>query len=367
MAKVNTLGTEDILRDGEKIFHERRWEYGIVVCPYCGSVHIKKYEGYRYKCNSCKNRFSDKTHTLLRNSKLSVGKWMQAIYEISIANQISSGELATRLKVNQKTAWLIRLKLDCCMKLDGYKLSGNIAQDEMYLGGCLTNFHYGRKIRLMKQYNYMAEDDKRYTKSAIYSLNKKIKTPVFGMNDGKNIVLYVTPNPVRRAYIRQLFLKHVSGDSVVIADESKLYDGWEKATGYKLYTNNHHNNQYKTEGGLTSNKIENTFSWFKRSYTARITHSKYTQLYLNEFCFRYNTRKLPTEERFNMLIDSMIGQELTYKQLREYNPLSQFKVEKRWQRHHYTMSDIKEMFDSTGGTIEYLQFGKTIYYRKDFE
>ena len=368
MAVKNTFTTEYIIENATRIFHENRWAFGIVVCPYCGSIHIKEYDGYRYKCNSCKARFSDRTKTLMHGSSTPISKWMQMVYEMTVDNKISSINLAIKIGVNQKTAWLMQAKIRYALDAEGIELSGEIAQDEMYVGGCLTNYHYGRKLRLLRDRNLMGKDDKRYTKSAIYTLNKRLKTPVFGMNDGKHIVLYAVPNPVKKSYLHTIYKKHVVGDSVCISDESLLYEDWEQVTGSKIYTNNHHNNQYKTANGLTSNRIENTFSWFKRGFTGRITHCKkqYMQLYLNEFCFKYNTRELSHEDRFKEAIKKMCGKQITYDELRKYNSLSMFKVIKRNPKHCYTFSDIKEMFESSSSLVESISIGKTTYYRKDF-
>ena len=368
MAKVNTFSTRYIIENAPLIFHKNRWAHGIVVCPYCGSVHIHEYGDYTYKCNSCKARFSDKTRTLMHGSKLPVSVWMQAVYEMTVDNRISSTVLAVKLGINQKSAWLIQAKLRYSMDVDDVTLSGQIAQDEMYIGGCLTNYHYGRKLRLLRENNLMGEEDTRYTKSAVYALNSRLKQPVFGMNDGERIVLYATPNPIRKEYIHHIYKKHVVGESVSISDESKLYDNWEEVTGSPIYTNNHHNNQYKTEGGLTSNRIENTFSWYKRGFAARTTHckEKYLQLYLNEFCFRYNTRHLSHEERFGEAINRMTRKSVTYKDIRAYNPFEPFGKNRKRRRHIYTMSDIKEMFEENS-LIASIRFGETVYTRKDFE
>ena len=74
------LSVLKVTRDAENIFHRYRWALGIVVCPYCGSIHVTQIGNeYKYKCNSCKNRFNDKTRTLLHGSKLSVQVWMLEI------------------------------------------------------------------------------------------------------------------------------------------------------------------------------------------------------------------------------------------------------------------------------------------------
>lgn len=349
VVKPSKLTTKQVVLQAATLFHNIRWKYGIVVCPYCGSIHIKEHEGYTYKCNSCKARFSDKTNTLLHGSKLSVQTWILGIYEMFVDNFISSVTLAEKLGINQKSAWLMQAKIRYALAQDGIQLNGDTtAQDEMYIGGCLTNYHYGRKIRLLKEREYMGEDDKRFSKSAIFALNSDLKKPVFGMTDGDKVVLYNTPNPIKKEYIQYLFKKH-SLSSIVVSDESKLYKGWNEATGTTLYTNNHHNNQYKTEEGLTSNAIENKFSWFKRGFTGRITHCKYLQLYLNEYTFRYNTRHLSTMERFEAAITKMIGLEITYATIKAYNPFETFeKLTVRKKKHYITDVEIKRMNDMIG-------------------
>ena len=363
--KKQRLSTREVIENAEKIFHGIRWKYGIVVCPYCGSMNICEHEGYHYKCNSCKKRFSDRTKTLMHGSKLSIKVWMQAIYEMFTDNFISSITLSKKLGINQKSAWLLQTKLRYAMDMDKYILNGIIAQDEMYVGGCLSNYHYERKLRLLRSKGLLEEDRRDYTKSAIYALNSELKQPVFGMNDGNNVVLYATPNPIKKEYIHYIYKKHTTGeDNVVVSDESKLYDNWEEITGSKLSTNNHHNNQYTTEEGYTSNRIENTFSWFKRGFGARITHCKYYQFYLNEFCFRYNNRHRTHKERFELILGDTIGKTITYKDIKAYKQYYGFKTKKQYKRHIYTMSEIEDMLKYS--CVEYVQIGETKYYRKDF-
>lgn len=347
--KIHRLSTSEVVLNGEKIFHGLRWRYGIVVCPYCGSIHIKEYEGYRYKCNSCKNRFSDRTNTLMHGSKLSVGIWMQAIYEMFTNNFISSTTLSIKLGINQKSAWLIQTKLRYCMDMDRYILEcGIVAQDEMYIGGCLSNYHYSRKWDLLRKGNYVTGDAKRYSKEAIFSLNSDLKQPVFGMTDGDKVVLYALPNKLRKEYLYYLNKKHVVEGSITVSDESKLYTDWEKNTGCSIHTNNHHNNQYITDDGYTSNAIENRFSWYKRGFGGRITHCKYHQLYLNEFCFRYNTRYLSTEDRFNSVVEHTIGKHISMDDIRATLEYKEFNgLCKRRQPNLFTIEEIKKLLSSS--------------------
>lgn len=361
MARKSRLTTAQVIKNAAEIFHKIRWGFGIVVCPYCGSVHIKAYDDYKYKCNSCKNRFSDKTRTVMHGSKLPVSVWMQAIYEMFTDNFISSNVLAVKLGINQKSAWLLQTKLRYCMNQDDVKLSGIVAQDEMYIGGCLTNFHYSRKWKLLREMKYVREGDKRYTKDAIFRLNAALKQPVFGMNDGNKIVLSAMPNGIKKQYLWKVNGQHVQKGSITVSDESQLYNEWEKNTGCPIYTNNHHNNQYKTENGYTSNRIENTFSWYKRGFGGRITHCKYHQYYLNEFAFRYNTRDMSTEDRFNEMLKRTIGMTVTYKDIRAYEPYKGLDIQKKKE---LSLEEIKRVL-LFSGVNELIQNGK-IYTRKDF-
>lgn len=354
VVRNHRLSVREIIKNSGEIFHKLRWAHGIVVCPYCGSIHIKEYNGYTYKCNSCKNRFSDKTNTLMHGSKLSVSTWMHAIYEMSTDNFISSVVLATKLGINQKSAWLLQTKIRNSMSQDRTILEGGIvAQDEMYIGGSLSNFHYRRKWDLLKKGHFITGDEERYSKQALFALNSSLKQPVFGMTDGDKVVLYATPNPIKKEYIRKIYKAHTRKGGIVVSDESHLYIDWEKATGSTLYTNNHHNNQYTTENGLTSNAIENVFSWYKRGFNGKITHCKYHQLYLNEFAFRYNNRGLSTKEMFAMIVGSTIGSHVTYNQIREYNPYRMFiskakqnEIDKKEKRRLKTLKWILENTDA---------------------
>lgn len=306
----------------------------------------------------------------MHGSKLSVAMWLQAIYEMSIDNFISSTTLATKLGINQKSAWLLQTKLRYSMSQDLTILEGGvIAQDEMYIGGSLSNYHYSRKWDLLRKGHYITGDEDRYSKKALFALNSALKQPVFGMTDGDKVVLYATPNPIKKEYIRKIFKKHTKKGCIVVSDESQLYIDWEETTGSTLHTNNHHNNQYVTEDGLTSNAIENQFSWFKRGFNGTITHCKYHQLYLNEFAFRFNHRNLSTKDMFDVLVSTTIGKQVTYNDIKGYNPFEIFisKTKKKAidAKERKRIKNLKWIMDFTGSDTITNQ-GK-IYRREDLD
>lgn len=375
------LSVLEVTKDAEHIFHRYRWALGIVVCPYCGSIHVTQIGNeYKYKCNSCKNRFNDKTRTLLHGSKLSVQVWMLGLYEILSTNYISSIELATKLGINQKSAWLMLSKLRYALDENDIVLGNDsedwISMDEAYLGGCLTNYHYSRKLRLLKERHFITdfsiEDAKKrgqrlYEKSDIYALNSSLKAPVFGMTDKGKAVLYATPNPIRKEYIREIYKGHVKGECLAVSDESRLYDGWTKEIGSPLVTNNHHNNHYITHSEtlhaqVSSNRIENRFSWLKRGFGSRITHCKYHQLYLNEWCFRFNTRDMSTEDRLGRAIEKMKGARVTLALIRESVPEKRFEIKRA--KNSLAPDEIELIMSS--GFAESIEDGHRKYYSKDY-
>ncbi len=325
------LSTARVIKDADNIFHSIRWNGGVVVCPYCGEktkIYQAKNGGYSYKCGCCGHKFTDRTKTLLHGSKLSTAKWLQGIYEVFTSKGISSIELANKLVINQKSAWLMLSKIRYGLEQKDILLEGVVAQDEMYIGGSLHNYHFARKLNLLRKNCLIKLDEKKYDKGAIMALNAILKQPVFGLNDGKQIVLQALPNPLRKEYLHQIFTQFVgiNRNTVAVADTSELYVNWEEHTGSQIETNNHHKNQYQTKSGLSSNRIENTFSWYKRGFACNYTHVKYQQLYLNEFVFRYNTRKVNYMERFFAALKNTIGNVATYKTIKESNHLNQFQI-----------------------------------------
>ena len=358
------LSVKQVITNAETIFHNVRWNNGLVYCPYCGEFHKiyqKKDGSYSYKCGNCNRKFTDRTSTLLHGSKLSTETWLLGVYEVFTDNFISSIRLAIKLHINQKSAWLMLAKIRFGLTQDDYLLDGMIAQDEMYIGGCLSNYHYERKLKLLRENHYILPDERKYSKTAIYALNATLKQPVFGLNDGKQIVLYNTPNPIKKQYLHKVVSKHVT-DGITVSDESTLYNDWKEKTGLDLFTNNHSVNQYITKEGYTSNLIENTFSWFKRGFGGNLTHCKYIQLYLNEFVFRYNTRNLSHVERFKKALGGITNLTITYKQIKEYNYLNMFKKVKK---NELTLSEIEDILKQ--GIVREIEQNHKVYTLDSFK
>lgn len=124
-------------------FESNRWPSGRT-CPHCGfNVSYKISDGAnhrgRYECKRCHRQFTVTTKTALHSTKISLWKWLQAMYLIvSSSKGISSVILARLIGVTQPTAWrmghAIRKMMDP-QKSDTLLLQGIVELDETYVGG----------------------------------------------------------------------------------------------------------------------------------------------------------------------------------------------------------------------------------------
>ena len=130
--------------DACRLFFESvLWKHGRI-CPHCGFNVSYLISGNatrpdRYECKQCKRQFTVTTKTPLHCTKLSLWKWLEAMYLIiSSSKGISSVVLARWLGVTQPTAWkmghAIRKMMDPNQSEAGL-LTGVVELDEMYVGG----------------------------------------------------------------------------------------------------------------------------------------------------------------------------------------------------------------------------------------
>jgi transposase-like protein len=91
----------------------------------------------------------------------------------------------------------------------------------------------------------------------------------------------------------------------------------QKTAWYMNHRVRHQDKQY-VSGDSHTNTMEGFWSLLKRGVIG-IYHSvssKYLQKYLDEFSFRYNTKELSENERFNFML-ATVSSQLSYKQLTE--------------------------------------------------
>ncbi len=104
----------------------RRWPDGQVKCPQCGSANVAWLAGR--KLWECRNRhpqaqFSVRSGTFMEDSRISLCQWLTALWLIAERNRaISSYEVARRIGITQKSAWLMMKRIAKALDLSGISL-----------------------------------------------------------------------------------------------------------------------------------------------------------------------------------------------------------------------------------------------------
>ena len=109
-----------------------RWPNGRAVCPTCGSDKVKFRANRRtWTCSKhhAKREFSIKVGTVMEDSAIPLDKWLTATWLITnCKNGISSYEIASDIKVTQKSAWFMLHRIRLLMQDEnfGSKLGGEV-------------------------------------------------------------------------------------------------------------------------------------------------------------------------------------------------------------------------------------------------
>jgi transposase-like protein len=153
------------------------------------------------------------------------------------------------------------------------------------------------------------------------------KTPVFGRKErdsGKVYAQIMLPDESNKKLTGKQLLaiiekRCVEGITVITDDFSsykildkpdytKLLEGFEPTPRFDHKTVCHSSGEYVAPGGVHTNGIESFWALFKRGYhgTYHSISVKWMPRYLDEFCFRQNTRKMFDLDVFNLLLKQSI-------------------------------------------------------------
>ncbi len=275
---------------------EIRWPNG-VECPHCGHgkvYHLKKKPGTTtrssrklWKCASCRKQFSVRVGTIFEDSHIPLSKWLAAFYLMCSSKKgISAKQLERSLGVTYKTAWFLAHRIRHAMSkspLAG-KLKGIAEVDETYIGG---KGHGKRGRGAVK------------------------KTPVVSLVQRDGDVRSCRVDNVKGKTLKGLIRREVEGEAHIMTDAFPSYRGLEKE--FASHGVIDHDQEY-VRGIIHTNFAESYFSLLKRGIVGAFHHvsRQHMDLYLNEFDFRWNTRKLNDGERWIDAIRNSVGKRLTY-------------------------------------------------------
>ena len=272
-----------------------RWPDGIE-CPHCRSRKIWIGKD-RFRCGSCKRKFSVRTGTIYESSPLSLRKWFAAIWLLSNSPKgISSCQLAREIGVTQKTAWFVLCRLRKMIEeLEQPKAEGAVEIDETYIGGKERNKHFDKKLRE----NWAAG---RTLVVGVKQRGGPVRMEVVKANDLHTLT--------------RLTSRNVKPWSTVLTDDHKGYN--QLPTLFNHHTIVHSRGEYG-RGTVHTNSIESVWAVLKRGYRG-VYHwwsVKHMHRYLAEFVSRSNmtVAQLSSEQRVNTMILRGVGQRLTYAEL----------------------------------------------------
>ncbi|MFK5956518.1 MAG: IS1595 family transposase [Planctomycetota bacterium] len=287
-----------------EFLEERRWganEY----CPKCGSVAVytmkdkttgERNKDNRWRCRDCKKMYTVRTGTVFEESRLPLTIWCYAIWKAASSKKgVSALQISRECEISYKTALFLMHRIRHAMGIEngpGEKLSGTVEADETYVGGKPRFKGVSKRGRGTK------------------------KTPVFGVVERDGKARLKVMERVNTKTLSSAITEHVDlSESRLVTDELVLYKPIGKAFSGGHETVNHSRREY-ARGDVHSNTIEGVFSLLKRGVygTYHSISKKHLHRYLDEFAFRYNTRKMNDAERASAAVDATVGKRLTYEQ-----------------------------------------------------
>lgn len=274
-----------------------RWE-GDVVSPFDATSKVYKCAGHKFKCKNTNKYFTVKNGTIFEDTKIPLQKWFMALYIFSSHKKgISSHQLARDIDVTQKTGWFLLHRLRYAFAHPNFQgmVSGIVEIDETFVGGKETNKHKDKKT---------PGNQGRSTKT---------KAAVVGvLARGGNVVAQVVP-AVDAATLLPLIEATVEPGATIVTDEYQVY---QKIAAVYTHEYVRHSAKEFVNGRAHTNGLEGFWSHFKRMVDGIYHHMslEHLQAYVNEFSLRWNTRRMPTADRFDLVLGNIAGR-LTYKTL----------------------------------------------------
>ncbi len=279
---------------------------GKLSCPYCNHDKVHKLDSAKkYRCSKCKVRFNVTTKTYFGSSKVSLRKWFIAIFLISTRKKgYSSIQLAKDLKISQKAAWNLGIKIRALLTecRDMSPLTGIVEMDEAYVG---------RKKR--------PEPGKRRKRG-----KGTTKVPIVGMVERGGRVIAIPSKKVDGNAVTSIAKKYIDPEAFVMTDDATYYNNFknEFATHSTVCHSDKTSPTRWANGIVNTNTMEGFWSQLKLSLL--ITHhsvsDKYMDLYCNEFTHRYSTRHQRNIDRFNEVMQHTYLKRLTREDIKNRQP-----------------------------------------------
>jgi transposase-like protein len=258
-----------------------------VICAHCGGTsHYWKKDKEMYECKSCCFRTSLKRGTVMHKSKLPYRYWLLAFHLVTATKKgFSTKEIQRQLEHKRyQPIWCMVHKIRACMgaRDDGYTLCGTLELDEGFFSV------------------EVADDKKDEPKKRGRGSQSKAKVLVMvesvpdteKPDKGKGrkvgyLKMKVIPN-LKSATITGQVKEHVGSDACLDTDDSTSYVDLKDMVA-----------EHRPVKVVDKKQVSKVFPWVhvaianaKRWILANHHDIKeeFLQLYLNEFCYKFNRR-----------------------------------------------------------------------------
>lgn len=266
-----------------------------IKCPKCGGEIVYKC-GKIYHCEDCNHNFSVTVHTIFHSTKLPLRKWFAAIWLMTNNKKaINACMLSRELRITYATAWHMLRKIRCSMPQDDTPLKGTVQIDAAYVGGQLRWIASARRL---SPHDYLRN-----------------KVSILGLV-GDRLVIKAIPDDKWRS-IKPILQQHLDPSTIVHTDSGKEFMRIGRDLGLLHHVVDHSRHQFSVDG-VSTNKIEGTWAHLKRQVRGvyHLMPRKYAQCYIDEFVWRWNTRKLSSSDR-TALFFSSTRVKITWKELKQ--------------------------------------------------
>jgi len=278
-------------------------------CPRCGDLSVyrmmsgdQRNKDFRWRCKGCKAMFTVRTASVLEETRLPLRVWVYAIWKAASSKKgLAALQLSREMEITHKSALFVLRRLRHGLEeIDPPKLTGTCEADEVYIGG---------RPRYVSHANRGWPADRKAPVVGIVQRGGDVRFRVLQRVTGETLSEFVAENADRSCRL-------ITDDSKLYKAVGKAFDGGHKFVRHKL-------KEYVNPGtDVHSNTIEGVFSLLQRGVmgTFHSVSRKHLPNYLNEFQFRWNTRKLDDGERVSRVVKSLVGKRLEYRQSVENPP-----------------------------------------------
>ena len=261
-----------------------------IFCNNCGGKKLWKLGNGECRCSHCRKDFRPYPVEGLRLTKR---QWRQLVklFLLGVNSPTLSTELRRSIATVNKALRLVRLLMykDVPQRV----FAGIVEVDETYLGGQKKN---KSKRQLTKEKLLFGKESKRgkgTTKQPVFGIlcrNGKVFAKLVDNTEAKDLIPIIT--------------KKVKPGARVCSDTWRAYTGLA-AKGYVHRTVEHRAKEY-VKGKNHINGLEGFWGYLKRKLASKGgIRRKYLYLFLGEYVWRYNYKKLNLEQKVDRLLTKL--------------------------------------------------------------